>query len=76
MRSDEPQRQGPDALRGQAGAAYSLVLGEQELSEGKAVLKRMDGGPSLPIALDDGFAAHFARDCPGTPDALTSGVGS
>jgi histidyl-tRNA synthetase len=46
------------------GAAYSLVLGEQELSEGKAVLKRMDGGPSLPIALDDGFAAHFAGIAP------------
>lgn len=41
------------------GAAFTVVLGDNELSEGKAKLKEMEKGEETPIALDDKFAAAF-----------------
>ncbi len=41
------------------GAAFTLVLGDNELSEGKAKLKEMEKGEETQIALDDKFAAAF-----------------
>lgn len=41
------------------GAVYTLVLGDNELSEGKAKLKEMESGSETEIQLDDRFTAVF-----------------
>lgn len=41
------------------GAAFTVVLGDNELEEGKAKLKEMEKGDETLIALDDKFAAAF-----------------
>lgn len=41
------------------GAAFTVVLGDNELSEGKAKLKDMKTGEETPIAIDDKFALNF-----------------
>lgn len=41
------------------GAAFTLVLGDNELSEGKAKLKEMKSGEEKEILLDDKFVANF-----------------
>lgn len=40
-------------------AAFTVVLGDNELSEGKANLKEMEKGEETSISLDDKFAAAF-----------------
>ena len=41
------------------GAAFTLVLGDNELSEGKAKLKEMKTGEETEILLDDKFTVNF-----------------
>lgn len=41
------------------GAAFTIVLGDNELSEGKAKLKEMKSGEETEILLDDKFVANF-----------------
>ncbi|MDE6785324.1 MAG: histidine--tRNA ligase [Ruminococcus sp.] len=41
------------------GAAFTVVLGDNELNEGKAKLKEMEKGTETIIALDDKFAVSF-----------------
>lgn len=41
------------------GAAFTVVLGDNELSEGKAKLKEMKSGEETEILLDDKFVANF-----------------
>ena len=41
------------------GAAFTVVLGDNELSEGKAKLKDMKSGEETPIAIDDKFVLNF-----------------
>lgn len=38
------------------GAKYVIVLGDDELAKGEAVLKSMHNGTTTPIRLDDGFS--------------------
>lgn len=42
------------------GAAFSLILGDNELENGKAMLKNMKTGEQLEIALNDKFVDTFA----------------
>jgi histidyl-tRNA synthetase len=41
------------------GAAFTMVLGDNELSEGKAKLKEMESGEESELRLDDKFTASF-----------------
>ena len=41
------------------GAAFTMVLGDNELSEGKAKLKEMESGEETELCLDDKFTASF-----------------
>ncbi len=41
------------------GAAFTIVLGDNELSEGKAKLKDMKSGEETPIAIDEKFVLNF-----------------
>ena len=41
------------------GAAFTVVLGENELNEGKAKLKEMESGEETEIRLNDKFPAAF-----------------
>lgn len=43
------------------GAIYTMVLGENELAQGKATVKEMATGATSEIALGDGFAAEFIK---------------
>ena len=46
------------------GARFSMVLGDNELSEGKAEIKNMQTGEKTSIPLDENFAKAFAAlDC-------------
>ncbi|MGN0452505.1 MAG: histidine--tRNA ligase [Ruminococcus sp.] len=42
------------------GARFSMVLGDNEISEGRAVLKNMETGEQREIALADSFMQEFA----------------
>ncbi|MEE1016388.1 MAG: histidine--tRNA ligase [Ruminococcus sp.] len=42
------------------GAKYSLVLGDNELSDNKAKVKNMETGEQTELALDDSFAEKFS----------------
>ena len=41
------------------GALYTVVLGDNELAEGKAKLKDMEKGDEIEIALDNKFVGNF-----------------
>ena len=41
------------------GAKFSMVLGENEIEQGKAVIKNMSSGEQTEIVLDDTFAEKF-----------------
>ena len=41
------------------GAKFSMVLGDNEIEQGKAVIKNMSGGEQTEIVLDDTFAEKF-----------------
>lgn len=41
------------------GALYTVVLGDNELTEGKAKLKDMEKGDEIEIALDSKFVSNF-----------------
>ena len=41
------------------GAAFTVVLGDNELEQGKAKLKEMEKGDETEVALDDKFAVVF-----------------
>jgi len=43
------------------GAAYSIILGDNELAEGKAKLKNMQSGEESEIALDSSFCDRFSN---------------
>ena len=43
------------------GCRFSLVLGDNELETGEALLKDMETGESLPIPLGEGFLEEFDR---------------
>ncbi len=46
------------------GARFSMVLGDNELSEGKAEIKNMQTGEKTSVPLDENFAKAFAAlDC-------------
>ena len=42
------------------GAKYSLVLGDNELSDNKAKVKNMETGEQTELALDESFAEKFS----------------
>ncbi|HCA05519.1 MAG TPA: histidine--tRNA ligase [Ruminococcaceae bacterium] len=42
------------------GARYSVVLGDNEISENKARVKNMDSGEQTELALDESFAEKFS----------------
>ncbi len=42
------------------GAAYSVVLGDNEIAENKAKVKNMNSGEQTELALDDTFAEKFS----------------
>ena len=42
------------------GARYTMVLGDNELAQGEAVLKQMQSGEKLTVALDDKFVSRFS----------------
>ena len=44
------------------GAVYTLVLGDNELQEGKAKLKEMESGKETEILLNDKFTANFENE--------------
>ena len=44
------------------GAAYTVVLGDNELAEGKARLKEMESGNETEILLNDKFTANFENE--------------
>ncbi|SEH37578.1 histidyl-tRNA synthetase [Ruminococcus flavefaciens] len=44
------------------GAAYTVVLGDNELVEGKARLKEMESGNETEILLNDKFTANFENE--------------
>lgn len=44
---------------GKTGAQYSLVLGEDELSSGKAMLKDMEAGASVEISVGEDFVDSY-----------------
>lgn len=44
------------------GAVYTMVLGDNELSEGKARLKEMESGEEKEILLDERFTANFENE--------------
>ena len=44
-------------------AAFTIVLGENELSSGKVKVKNMDKGEELELDLDDKFANRFDAIC-------------
>ena len=44
------------------GAVYTMVLGDNELSEGKARLKEMESGEEKEILLDEKFTANFENE--------------
>ena len=49
---------------GKIGARFSMVLGDNELSEGKADIKNMQTGEKTSVPLDENFAKAFAAlDC-------------
>ena len=41
------------------GAKFSMVLGDNEIEQGKAVIKNMSGGEQTEMVLDDTFAEKF-----------------
>lgn len=41
------------------GAAFTVVLGDNEIAEGSAKLKEMESGKETPVRLDDKFTANF-----------------
>ncbi len=41
------------------GAKFSMVLGDNEIEQGKAVIKNMSSGEQTEIVLDDTFAEKF-----------------
>ena len=41
------------------GAKFSMVLGDNEIEQGKAVIKNMSSGEQIEIVLDDTFAEKF-----------------
>ena len=41
------------------GAQYTIVLGENELAEGKAELKNMKNGEKKPISLGEDFIDQY-----------------
>ena len=43
------------------GAAYSIILGDNELAEGKAKLKNMQSGEESEISLDSSFCDRFSN---------------
>jgi histidyl-tRNA synthetase len=45
------------------GAAFTVVLGDDELSSGKIKLKNMEKGEELELSLDDKFTEHFDAIC-------------
>ena len=45
------------------GAAFTVVLGDDELSSGKVKLKNMEKGEELELSLDDKFTEHFDAIC-------------
>lgn len=45
---------------GKIGAKFALVLGDDEVASGKAVLKNMKTGEKKDVKLDDDFAGQFA----------------
>ena len=44
------------------GAVYTVVLGDNELSEGKAKLKEMESGKETVILLNDKFTSNFENE--------------
>ena len=44
------------------GAAYTMVIGENELNDGKARLKEMETGLEKELKLDDKFTANFENE--------------
>ena len=44
------------------GAVYTVVLGDNELSEGKAKLKEMESGKETEILLNDKFTSNFENE--------------
>ena len=44
------------------GAAYTVVLGDNELAEGKARLKEMESGNETEILLNDKFTTNFENE--------------
>ena len=43
------------------GSAFSMILGDNELSEGRAKLKNMKSGEETEISLDSSFIDNFAN---------------
>lgn len=41
------------------GAAFTVVIGDNELNEGKAKLKNMESGEEVPVPLNDKFTVNF-----------------
>lgn len=50
------------------GAAYTLVLGEDELRENKAELKNMKTGEKKKISLGDDFTDEYLAACTSQED--------
>ena len=44
------------------GAAYTMVLGDNELESGKAKLKEMESGSEVEMLLNDSFTANFENE--------------
>ncbi|MBQ1838694.1 MAG: hypothetical protein II127_03655, partial [Ruminococcus sp.] len=42
------------------GAQFSMVLGDNEIAEGKAKVKNMETGEQTELALDERFAEQFS----------------
>ena len=44
------------------GAAYTMVLGDNELESGKAKLKEMESGNEVEMLLNEKFTANFENE--------------
>ena len=44
------------------GAVYTVVLGDNELADGKAKLKEMESGKETEILLNDKFTSNFENE--------------
>ncbi len=59
---------------GKIGAKFSMVLGEDELSSGQAVLKDMSGGETGKVSIGEDFMDDYATFSNAHRDDLIRGV--